>query len=74
MNSRFDSPYYPPSKPREAVGGIRAKSARGDDRSTWWSARFIDVLESSAWAAGSPAGRNYARRGQVLSLDSLPVW
>lgn len=69
MNRRFESPYYPPSKPREAVGGIRAKSARGAIASTWWSSRFIDVLEGMGMGNRLTRGRNYARRGQVLSLE-----
>jgi len=69
VNRRFDSPYYPPSKPREAVGGIRAKSARGKIASTWWSSRFIEVLEGMGMGSRLTRGRNYARRGQVLSLE-----
>ncbi|MFT4052423.1 MAG: SWIM zinc finger family protein [Microbacterium sp.] len=69
MNRRFDSPFYPPSRPREVDGGIRAKSARGKIASTWWSTRFIEVLEGMGMGNRLTRGRNYARRGQVLSLD-----
>jgi Uncharacterized conserved protein len=37
--------------------------------STWWSSRFIDVLEHSGMGSRLTRGRNYARRGQVLSID-----
>ncbi|MFT4030673.1 MAG: SWIM zinc finger family protein [Protaetiibacter sp.] len=72
MSRRFDSPYFPPSKPREAEGGIRAKSARGPIASTWWSTRFIEVLESTGMGSRLTRGRTYARRGQVLSLELAP--
>ena len=32
--------------PRRVEGGIRARSKRGAIGETWWSRRFIDVLES----------------------------
>lgn len=69
MSERFGSRYFPPSKPREVDGGIRAKSARGAIASTWWSTRFIAVLEQSGVGGRLARGRNYARRGQVLTLD-----
>lgn len=66
---RFDSPFFPPSKPREVEGGIRARSSRGKIASTWWSTRFIEVLEQTGMGSRLTRGRNYARRGQVLSLE-----
>ncbi|HET6213645.1 MAG TPA: SWIM zinc finger family protein [Micromonosporaceae bacterium] len=68
MNERF----FGPSRPREVEGGLRARSSRGDIGETWWSRRFIDVLESFAIGGRLARGRNYARRGQVLSLDVEP--
>jgi uncharacterized Zn finger protein len=61
------SPYFP--KPRKAVGGIKARSKRGPIGEQWWSRRFIDVLESFGMQSRLTRGRNYARSGQVLSLD-----
>jgi len=61
--------FFPPSKPRKAVGGIRARSKRGPIGEQWWSRRFIDVLESFGMQSRLTRGRNYARSGQVLSLD-----
>ena len=72
MSRRFDSPYYPASTPRQVEGGLRAKSARGRIASTWWSTRFIEVLESTGMGSRLTRGKNYARRGQVLSLDLNP--
>jgi uncharacterized Zn finger protein len=50
-------------------GGIKARSARGSIGESWWSRRFIDVLESFALGSRLTRGRAYARRGQVISLD-----
>ncbi len=49
--------------------GIKAKSKRGDIGATWWSRRFIEVLESFGMGGRLTRGRNYARQGQVLSLS-----
>lgn len=69
MPDRFAGPYYPPSTPRRVEGGLRAKSARGRISSTWWSSRFIAVLEATGMGGRLTRGRAYARRGQVISLD-----
>jgi len=61
--------FYPPSRPRKAVGGIKARSSRGPIGEQWWSRRFIDVLESFGLHSRLSRGRSYARSGQVLSLD-----
>jgi uncharacterized Zn finger protein len=64
-----DDRFYPPSRPRKAEGGIKARSKRGPIGEQWWSRRFIDVLESFGLQTRLTRGRNYARSGQVLSLD-----
>jgi uncharacterized Zn finger protein len=48
--------------------GIRARSRRGDIGETWWSKRFIGILESFDLGARLVRGRRYARAGQVLDL------
>ncbi|GAA0743303.1 SWIM zinc finger family protein [Dactylosporangium roseum] len=53
-------------------GGIRARSTRGAIGSSWWSKRFLAVLESFALGTRLTRGRNYARAGQVLTLDIAP--
>ena len=60
---------FPPSRPRKADGGIKARSKRGSIGEQWWSRRFIDVLESFGLQTRLSRGRNYARSGQVLKLD-----
>lgn len=61
--------YYKPAKPKEVKNGIRAKSKRGAIGETWWSKRWIDVLESFDMGARLTRGRSYARKGQVISID-----
>jgi uncharacterized Zn finger protein len=65
-------PFYPPSRPRQVDGGLTARSARGAIGSTWWSRRFISVLEGFALGSRLTRGRSYARRGQVISLEVAP--
>lgn len=63
-----DFRYYPPSRPREARGGIKAQSKRGTFGESWWARRWIEVLESFDIGARLHRGRSYARGGQVLSV------
>jgi len=37
--------------------------------SQWWAQRWIDVLESFGWTQRLARGRNYARGGNVLSIE-----
>ena len=70
--SRWYPDHYPPSRPRPVKNGLKARTARGAIGSSWWSRRFLDVLESFARGSRLTRGRNYARRGQVISLEVLP--
>ncbi len=65
-------PFYPPSRPRPVEGGLTARSTRGAIGATWWSQRFIGVLEGFALGSRLTRGRAYARRGQVISLAVAP--
>ena len=60
------------SRPLPVEGGLKARSTRGAIGQTWWSGRFIAVLESIIVGGRLERGRNYARRGQVISLDVGP--
>ena len=64
--------YYRPDKPIRVEGGIKAKSERGAIGSTWWSKRWIGVLESFSMGTRLTRGRSYARQGQVVSIDVQP--
>ncbi len=50
-------------------GGIRARSTRGAIGRSWWSGRFIAVLESLGVGGRLGRGRAYARAGQVVSME-----
>jgi uncharacterized Zn finger protein len=63
---------YPPAKPRRTASGIRAVSVRGAIGETWWSQRFISVLEGFGMGARLTRGRSYARSGQVLEIAVRP--
>ncbi len=64
----MNSWYPPPSRPRPVEGGLQARSRRGAIAQTWWSGRFIAVLESLGVGARLQRGRSYARKGQVLDI------
>ena len=61
--------WYEPSHPREVRGGIKAQSKTGGFGRSWWARRWIDVLESFHIDSRLSRGRNYARRGQVVSIE-----
>jgi uncharacterized Zn finger protein len=61
--------YYPPSRPRPAKGGIKARSRRGTFAASWWGQRWITVLESFGLGTRLTRGRSYARLGQVVRLE-----
>ncbi len=63
---------WEPSRPLPVEGGIAARSKRGAIGETWWSQRFIELLESFGVGSRLQRGRNYARRGQVAELDVEP--
>lgn len=64
--------WYPPSRPRAVENGLKARTSRGAIGGSWWSRRFLDVLESFAMGSRLTRGRTYARKGQVISLDVAP--
>jgi uncharacterized Zn finger protein len=62
--------FFPPSStPRKVKGGIRARASRGPIGQTWWSRRWLAVLEALGVGQRLQRGRAYARQGQVISLD-----
>jgi uncharacterized Zn finger protein len=72
MNEWSDWRDWEPSRPLPVEGGIPARSKRGAIGETWWSQRFIALLESFGVGSRLQRGRNYARRGQVIELDVEP--
>jgi uncharacterized Zn finger protein len=63
---------YTPSKPIKVEGGIKVKSKKGSIGDTWWSKRWVSVLESFGWTNRLERGRRYARGGQVLDFKLTP--
>lgn len=67
------SDWYPPSgPPRPVEGGVRAKSQRGPIGESWWSRRFLDLLDSLGVGGRLDRGKSYARKGQVIALEVEP--
>lgn len=63
---------YPESKPLSTTEGIATSKQRGAMASTWWSNRFVAVLEAYGLGTRMARGRRYARAGQVLALEVSP--
>ncbi|GAY11603.1 SWIM zinc finger family protein [Pseudonocardia sp. N23] len=59
-------------KPRKVAGGIQIHATRGAVARTWWSARFLEVLEQVMAGGRMARGRSYARAGQTLELRLDP--
>ena len=64
--------YYERTAPKAVKNGLKAKSKRGSIGETWWSKRWIAVLESFDLGARLSRGKSYARKGQVISIDIRP--
>jgi uncharacterized Zn finger protein len=62
---------YPKARPRRA-DGIVAASKRGAIGASWWSQRFLTVLEGFGLGSRLTRGRSYARSGQVLDFVVRP--
>ncbi|MFI6496115.1 SWIM zinc finger family protein [Nonomuraea typhae] len=61
--------WYDGGAPIAVEGGLRARTQRGAIGASWWSRRFIDILERVCDKGRLSRGRAYARKGQVLSLE-----
>lgn len=61
--------YYERASPKAVKNGLKAKSKHGSIGETWWSKRWVGVLESFDLGARLTRGRSYARKGQVISID-----
>ena len=61
--------YYRRRQLREVKGGIKLQSRRGESARSWWGQRWNDILYGYIDEGRLSRGRNYARRGQVASID-----
>lgn len=68
---RWDDPWrtFPASTPLKVEGGLATTRQRGAMAQSWWSQRFVEVLESYGLGGRMQRGRRYARIGQTVSLD-----
>jgi uncharacterized Zn finger protein len=60
---------FPESVPLQVEGGLQTTKQRGAMAEHWWSKRFSDVLDSYGLGARMRRGRQYARKGQVMTLQ-----
>jgi len=61
--------WFKPTKAIQAKDGIKAQSQRGAFAKNWWAQRWIAALERLVDSGRLSRGRNYARKGQVLSIE-----
>ena len=59
---------YPVRIPRSAAG-IRAQETRGGSGRSWWSRRWLEILEGMGLGGRLGRGKNYAVTGQVVSME-----
>ena len=59
---------YEPARPLPTIDGLPA----GEQAQTWWSRRFLELLESFGVGSRLERGRTYARGGQVMELEVEP--
>jgi uncharacterized Zn finger protein len=59
-------------RPRKVTGGIQIHAGRGAVARSWWSARFLEVVEEVVAGGRLARGRTYARAGQTLELRLDP--
>jgi uncharacterized Zn finger protein len=63
---------FPAARPLPAGGGVAPKKPKTEFGDSWWSRRFLELLESFGLGTRLERGREYARTGQVLELDVEP--
>jgi len=68
-----DQPFWAqedhPKRPLRVENGVQIHSTRGTVARTWWSKRFLAVLEDLGVGGRLARGRTYARSGQIVSCE-----
>ncbi|GAA4555739.1 SWIM zinc finger family protein [Pseudonocardia xishanensis] len=68
-----DQPFWAaedhPKRPLRVENGVQIHSSRGTVARTWWSRRFLAVLEELGVGGRLARGRSYARSGQIVSCE-----
>lgn len=59
-------------RPLPTDGGLALRAADAEVATSWWSNRFIELLESFGLGSRLQRGREYAQAGQVMELDVEP--
>ena len=57
------------ARARKVEGGIQINATRGPVARTWWSQRFLQVLEALGVGGRLARGRTYARQGQIVAFE-----
>jgi len=60
------------ARPLPAGDGLALQTPATEIGRSWWSRRFLELLESFGLGSRLERGREYARTGQVLELDLEP--
>ncbi|MBU2667714.1 SWIM zinc finger family protein [Actinoplanes bogorensis] len=60
--------FFEGGRPIEVEGGIAVRAKRGQIGGSWWSRKFVDVLEQVCDGGRLARGRAYARKGQVMDF------
>lgn len=60
--------FFETARPIQVEGGIAVRAKRGKIGDSWWSRRFVDVLEQICDGGRLARGRTYARKGQVMDF------
>ena len=60
---------FPSTGPIPVKDGLRTRSQRGAIGDTWWSQRFVATLEAMIEPERLARGRDYARSGQVRTVE-----
>jgi uncharacterized Zn finger protein len=67
--TRGKGPFSPYGRQPQRASGIKAQSKGGKFGENWWARRWIEVLESFDMGSRLNRGREYAKKGHVLSIQ-----
>lgn len=67
--TRGKTPFSPYGRQPQRASGIKAQSKGGKFGENWWARRWIEVLESFDMGSRLNRGREYAKKGHVLSIQ-----
>ena len=67
--TRGKTPFSPYGRQPQRASGIKAQSRGGKFGENWWAQRWIEVLESFDMGSRLNRGREYAKKGHVLSIQ-----